>query len=138
MKLLEIKLTLILAIFSIGLFAQPGGGNVDPEERMKRQVERLTAELNLSDGQVAKVEAANRELMEKMQKARAENQGDREAMRGLRREMADERDATFKAIFTPDQWAKYETFKAENRDRRPGPPPKGKKKKKKKKDDSEG
>ena len=132
MKMSKIILALLFVSVSLPIIAQPGG-NFDPEERVKRQTERLVTALDLTPEQATQVEEINREEMQKMMEAREQNQGDREAMMEIRKNSMAERDAKFKEIFTDEQWVKYEEFKAENQGQRPGPGgPKQKKKKGKK------
>ncbi|MEZ4830286.1 MAG: hypothetical protein R3C61_28975 [Bacteroidia bacterium] len=124
----------LLGITATVAVAQPGGGNFDPQAMVQRQTDDIAQALELDEATKAKVLEINQAAMAQMQKAREENQGDWEAMRGIREEVNAERDEQFKLLFSYEQWTKYEAWKAERAANRPqggrpggpqGAPPEG-------------
>ncbi|MDX2249609.1 MAG: hypothetical protein SF052_22685 [Bacteroidia bacterium] len=114
--------------------AQPGGGNFDPQAMVQQQTDEIALALSLDEATKAKVLEINQAAMAQMQKAREENQGDWEAMRGIREQVNAERDEQFKLLFSYEQWTKYEAWQAERAANRPqggrpggpqGTPPEG-------------
>ena len=142
------KIFAFIALFTAGfagaLLAQPGGGwNADPEQRANQQTATMTEKLALSDAQSAKAKEINLKYANKMKEARANANGDREAMRGTMTTLRQEQDKELQTIMTDEQWQQWVKYRDEQRANRgsfgpgndqPGPPPdngNGKKSKKK-------
>ena len=100
------------AVLSIGsIMAQGGGQRQTPEERTKAAMEKV-ATLNLDADAKTKTEVAIGDFYNAQQKAmeamRASGNMDREAMQAKRKELSAERDTKLKAIFTADQFKKWQ------------------------------
>jgi len=111
---------LVMAI-SVVSFAQRGqngerGERPAPEEMAKKQVERLTEVLELTEEQAKKIEAINlkyiKEGKAKKEALRKEKEEEREAMKAERKKVMEAHDAEIKAVLNEIQYAKYEGFKA--------------------------
>jgi len=90
------------------------GGNrpqMNPEEFVKRQTQRLVEELKLNKDQEAKVTAINKKYMTKQSadfsKMRDASDEERKSMRENMRKMQAEKDKEIKAILTADQLKLY-------------------------------
>lgn len=113
--------------------AQPGGGwNADPEQRATQQTATMTAQLSLSDAQSNKVKEINLKYANKMKDARANANGDRDAMRGTMTAIREEQDKELQQVMTDEQWQQWVKYRDEQRANRgnfgpgnnqPGPPP---------------
>lgn len=131
MKMMKFVWLSLFGLFATGVVAQPGGGNFDPQAMVQRQTDEIALALELDETTKAKVLEINQASMAQMQKAREENQGDWEAMRGIREQVNAERDEQFKLLFSYEQWTKYEAWQAERAANRPqggrpgGTPPEG-------------
>ncbi len=91
---------------------RPGAGRGDrpqmnPEEMLKRQTQRLVDELKLNKDQEAKVVAINKKYMDKQSgdwsKMRDASDEERTKMRDAMRKVQDEKNKEIKAILTPEQ-----------------------------------
>jgi ABC-type transporter MlaC component len=78
-----------------------------PEERAKREVDRLTELLKLTADQKTKIQAIELDLNKQMDTKRQAAQGDREAMRTAMQEIQKLREEKFKPVLTADQLKKY-------------------------------
>jgi Spy/CpxP family protein refolding chaperone len=94
---------------------RPGGGNrpqMNPEEMLKRQTQRLVEELKLNKDQEAKVTAINKKYMEKQSfdwsKMRDASDDERAKMREERNKIQAEKDKEIKALLTADQVKLYD------------------------------
>lgn len=95
-----------------------------PESMAQRETEWMTTELELTEDQVAKVDAINLKYAEKMAELfQGGPGGDFEAMREKMNEMNTQKRAEFEDILTDDQLQKYDEYMAENQRRGPGGPP---------------
>ena len=115
---------LMLFTFKTAVFAQQGQGrgnrDMDPKEFAERQTSRMKESLELTAGQLPKVEKLNLEYAEKMKEARDQAGEDREAMRSKMMEMIKEKDAKLKEILTAEQWTKFEADRKERMQNRRG------------------
>jgi protein CpxP len=100
---------------------QGRGGMMDPERRTQMMKERLS----LSDAQAAQVKAVFEDERTKSEALRADQTGDREAMRAKMGEIRKGSDTRIAAILTPDQKTKWDAMRAEQQRRGPGGPPPG-------------
>lgn len=124
---------LVVFLFATGVtFAQERGGGqrpskteqgrpagnrgdrpqMNPEEMIKRQTQRLVDELKLTKEQETKVTAINKKYMEKQSadwaKMRDASDADRAKMRETMRKMQQEKDKEIKAVLTAEQVKLYE------------------------------
>lgn len=101
--------------------SQSGGGQhpqINPEQMMERQIQRLDEAVKLTDAQKVKVKEIfkkngekQREMFQSMRNSGTEpTEADREKMRAQRDEFRKKQDAEIKALLTGDQVAKYETY----------------------------
>jgi protein CpxP len=98
----------------------PGrGGMMDPARRLQMMKERL----GLSDAQTAQVKAVIDDERTKGEALRADQTGDREAMRTKMGEIRKDSETRIAAILTPDQKTKWDAMRAEQQRRGPGGPP---------------
>jgi Spy/CpxP family protein refolding chaperone len=88
----------------------PGRGNrpqMNPEEMVKRQTQRLVEELKLNKDQEAKVQAINKKYMGKQSfdfaKMRDASDEERQKMREEMMKVQAERNKEIRAVLTPDQ-----------------------------------
>jgi len=95
---------------SKSMSGRPGGQGqmqMNPEEMVKRQTQRLVDELKLNKDQEAKVLAINKKYMENNRvdwsKMRDATDEERTKMREEMRKVQDERNKEIKAVLTPDQ-----------------------------------
>jgi len=102
----------------------PGRGQMNPERRLHMMKERL----GLSDAQTAQVKAIFEDERTKAEALRADQTGDRQAMRPKMEAIRKDSEVRITAVLTPDQKAKWEEMRARERERGPrpdGPPPAG-------------
>lgn len=121
------KKVILVALLVVGMtaFAQGKRGKfqdrekVAPEQRVEKQVEKMTADLSLNDKQAAQIkELLTKENVEReskraeMQAKRAEgakpSQEERDAMKEKMDEKINAHKAEMKKILTTDQYAKWE------------------------------
>ncbi|MBN1821180.1 MAG: hypothetical protein JXR31_01165 [Prolixibacteraceae bacterium] len=120
------KIGLLLAALLVAVIfvnAQPPGGqggNFDPEQMIKRQVDQIVEACGLSKEQTQKVEAIVRKGNEKRMEMFQDmgGGGDREAMREKMNKMRDEQTKEIKAVLTEEQAKKYDKFLEEQEQRR--------------------
>jgi protein CpxP len=99
----------------------PGRGMMDPERRSQMLKDRL----GLSDAQAAQVKAVFEDERTKSQALMADQTGDRESMRPKMEAIRKDSETRIAAILTPDQKAKWDEMRAQQRGRGPGGPPPG-------------
>lgn len=117
------KKILLLAfafIFSLNLLqAQRGERGGSPEERINRQVERMTTDLSLSDAQAEKIKGVFTKYSEKMTELRKNMaEEDRGQMRDKFFAIRKEQNEELKKYLTADQLEKYQKLEEERRARR--------------------
>jgi Skp family chaperone for outer membrane proteins len=103
MKKLVLFMMLLLPLVAMAQPQTPA----TPEERAKRQTERLKTELALTADQETKVNEVYLASSKKMDEARKSGQATRETFMTLRKEIQKEEDTKFKEIFSADQYTKY-------------------------------
>ena len=124
---------------------QPGGhgngGNrqqMNPDEMLKRQNQRLVDELKLNKDQEAKVSAINKKYMDKnsgsWEKMRDATDEERKAFREQMRKVNDDKNKEIKALLTADQLKLFDEMQKKNEEARKnrqggnwGPPSTGEK-----------
>lgn len=99
---------LALALFTIGAAHAQAKQQRTPDDRAKRQTERMTEELGLNADQATRVEAINAKYAEKGQAMRIEHKEKMADMKGKGAELHDARMADMKAVLTTEQYAKWE------------------------------
>ncbi|MEM7551965.1 MAG: hypothetical protein AAF363_19945 [Bacteroidota bacterium] len=108
-KLIFKTLIALLITVSTAYAQRPGGGRdrtpPTPEERTERTIERIDAQLELSDEQKAAFEAEYLAFFQEMDSKRNEN---REEMKEEREELAQKRDEELKSVLSPEQLERYE------------------------------
>lgn len=119
------KLLLSMAIFGLGTFAmaqqKQGMDRAQKAEKMEsmevrqaKQVEKMKTELNLTDAQVAKINA----LHAKGQAERNAKKQSSEAKKAMMMEKRAKADNEMKQILTPAQFTKWEQNKKKNMEMR--------------------
>ncbi len=85
-----------------------------PEERATHYTEWVNKQVTLTAEQVTQVKAINLETATKMDEAEtiADHKEKIEKIKALQ----EERDTKLRTVLTPEQWAKYETAKAEKKE----------------------
>ena len=115
MRKMKMMLVVAMLLFSTQIFAQ--NRNVDPEQMAKRQTERMTERLSLTEDQAARVMEINKKAAEKMQAARESGELTADNRREFRQKQREERDAALKKALTEEQWTKWESTKKEQQNR---------------------
>jgi Spy/CpxP family protein refolding chaperone len=94
----------------------------DPAKRAAKQAKKMKEQLNLSDEQTQKVEAAATTFHQKMQALNPDTEPDEDEDEEMSEKRAERKalrqafDAELKAIFTPEQYQKWQEHKAEKRE----------------------
>lgn len=84
------------------------------EEKADKRTEKMTKELGLSEEQAKKVKALNMEHIQKMEETRAKM----EAAKKEAHQNREEHEAALKTILTPEQAARLDEIKAEQKEKR--------------------
>ncbi|GJM33885.1 MAG: hypothetical protein DHS20C18_28860 [Saprospiraceae bacterium] len=79
----------------------------DPAQRAEKQTASMVEKLGLNEEQAAQVKAINLDYGQKMQAARGEAQGDREAMKANMKSLKDGKNEALKGVLTADQFKQY-------------------------------
>ena len=127
MKRIGVLLVVLLLVSGITYAQGRGGGErpsktmpqgrgdrqqMNPEEMIKRQTQRLVEELKLNKDQEAKVLAINKKYQEKQSgdwgKMRDASTEERAKMRDAMRKVQEERNKEIKAVLTPEQVKIYD------------------------------
>jgi len=111
----------LMAFVSINLtFAQTGkdkGKFRDSAERSAKQLEKMAAELALTETQVAQISAINTEYAAQMEAAK-EAATDKESQRATSKALRAEKTAAVKNVLDSEQLAKFEAMKSEGKGKR--------------------
>ena len=97
-----------------------GGRDMDPEARAERQTKGMQERLSLTEGQLPIIKSINLKYAQKMQEAREEAEGDREAMRSTMNALRGQKKVELKAILTQEQFEALEAWEEERRANRQG------------------
>ena len=116
-KLFVISIMLVAAI-SFATAQQQQRQMGTPEERAKRETDRLTELLKLTADQKTKIQAIELDLNKQMDTKRQSVQNDREAFRALREEFNKLRDEKYKPVLTADQLKKYKEDREQRQQQR--------------------
>jgi periplasmic protein CpxP/Spy len=99
------------------------GKKRNPEEMVKKEMNMLKSELDLTETQVTFIQKILDESSKKMQAQMESGSKDFEEMKKL----MDEKDSKIKSVLTDEQWDKYKEIKEKRKDKfnnNDGPPPK--------------
>lgn len=100
---------IISAILSLGVSAQPRGG----EGRGDAQVKKMQEKVGLTDEQAAKVKAILQKAREEARNAFENGDVDREAMREMMMKSREKTDAEIMKLLTKEQKPKFEQYRKE-------------------------
>lgn len=110
-RILESVLIFAVLVFCMPAFAQEQEKQPSLEERIEEEADRLQTKLDLEDWQAFYVDStlkhdltAMQAEYEKLQKMKVENSNSYQAVQD---KWMDAIDASYKKIFTEEQWAKY-------------------------------
>jgi Spy/CpxP family protein refolding chaperone len=108
----------LLLLVSVVSFAQDteARGRKGRGEGREAQIEKWKTELNLSDEQVAKIQAANKKRKEQMDKLKEERKGERKENMEKIKGISEEFDRDMKAILTPEQYTKFDEIRDDKRE----------------------
>ena len=118
-KLFVISIMLVASIAFATAQQGQGRGGGTPEERAKRQVERLTEQLSLTADQKKKIEAIEVDL-NKQSEAKMKNAQTDDARRAVYQEIQKLREEKYKPVLTADQIKKYQENAAQRQSRGQG------------------
>lgn len=114
----KLFISVFFLVFTISVFAQPG----DPAERLKREIDGLTAELGLSKEQVEKitpiVTESQKKQSEAIAKLRESGTFNREKFTEERNKMMEETDTALKAVLTAEQAEKLVAYRKKQAEER--------------------
>lgn len=118
------KILLITIVTLLGItvsFAQGKGKrkgkNLTVDQRVEKQVNRLTKQLGLTDSQIPEVTAIVKTKVEQMQALKANGSG-KKANRTDRKSILSTFNTSLNNVLTADQKQKYEALKAEKKAKR--------------------
>lgn len=124
----QLILSIATVMFALSGFAQKGSkAQMTAEELATKRAEKLKTELSLSDDQKTKVYAA---ILERHNKVKAIKEKFGDNKKGMGKELKPVResfDASMKSILNADQLAKWETLKAQQKEKMKVKKGKGKK-----------
>ena len=118
----KVLIAVLMAILAVGsCYAQPGG--YDPAARLQKEIDGLTAALNLTKDQVDKVtpivaagQKKQSELFAKMRDAGGDM--DRDKMHDEMNKLQAETDKELKAVLTPEQGTKLDAYRKQQAEER--------------------
>lgn len=111
---------IVLFIFAlcINSFAQAGPGGMNPQERMKKQLEEYKTKLKLTNTQFKKIENILKEQSDEMQKMRdGKAGGDREVMREKFMKMREATNKKIEKVLNKNQIVDFRKIQEEQRQR---------------------
>lgn len=110
-------------IFLFGFTAQTfsqGMGGMNPQERMKQQLQTYKERLKLTDAQFNKIDTILKDQMGELQKLRDNSSGDRDAMREAMMGLRDKINKKIEALLDDTQKAEFKKIQEEAAQRRQG------------------
>lgn len=117
MKKIALTLAIAVSAFTASYAQKSDRGPVTPEQRAERAASQLKETLALTDAQKAEVYKIEFEKFKKQEELRKERSKEMKKMVESRKaEMKDNEDKLAK-ILTPEQKAKYESIKAERKEK---------------------
>ncbi len=118
------RFVVILSIlFLFGFTAQTfsqGMGGMNPQERMKQQLQTYKERLKLTDAQFNKIDTILKDQMGEMQKLRDSSSGDRDAMREAMMSLREKINKKIEALLDDTQKAEFKKIQEEAAQRRQG------------------
>ena len=121
---MKARFVVILSIlFLFGFTAQTfsqGMGGMNPQERMKQQLQTYKERLKLTDAQFNKIDTILKDQMSEMQKIRDNSGGDRESMRETIMGLRDKINKKIEALLDDTQKAEFKKIQEEAVQRRQG------------------
>ena len=111
-------IVLFIFVLCLNSFAQPEPGGMNPQERMKKQLEEYKAKLKLTNTQFKKIENILKEQSSEMQKMRdGKAEGDREAMREKFVKMREATNKKIEKVLNKNQIVDFRKIQEEQKQR---------------------
>ena len=110
---------LFLFGFSAQSFSQ-GMGGMNPQERIKQQLQTYKERLKLTDAQFKKIDTILNNQMNEIQKLRDSNSGDRDSMREAMMSLREKTNKKIEALLNDTQKAEFKKIQEEAAQRRQG------------------
>ncbi len=121
---MKARLVVVLSVlFLFGFTAQSfsqGMGGMNPQERMKQQLQTYKERLKLSDAQLKKVETILNDQMSEIQKLRDDSGGDMQSMREAMMGVREKTNKKIEALLNDSQKAELKKIQEEATQRRQG------------------
>jgi len=121
---MKAKFVIILSvIFLFGFTTQSfsqGMGGMNPQERMKQQLQTYKERLKLTDAQLKKVETILNDQMSEIQKLRDNSSGDMQSMRDAMMGLREKTNKKIDVLLDDTQKAEYKKIQEEAAARRQG------------------
>jgi len=121
---MKARLVVVLSVlFLFGFTAQSfsqGMGGMNPQERMKQQLQTYKERLKLSDAQLKKVETILNDQMSEIQKLRDDSGGDMQSMREAMMGLREKTNKKIEALLNDSQKAELKKIQEEAAQRRQG------------------
>ena len=121
---MKARFVIILSlIFLFGFTAQSfsqGMGGMNPQERMKQQLQTYKERLKLTDAQFNKIDTILKDQMSEIQKLRDSSSGDRDAMREAMMSLREKINKKIEAFLDDTQKAEFKKIQEEAAQRRQG------------------
>ena len=121
---MKARLVVVLSVlFLFGFTAQSfsqGMGGMNPQERMKQQLQTYKERLKLSDAQLKKVETILNDQMSEIQKLRDDSGGDMQSMREAMMGVREKTNKKIEALLNDSQKAELKKIQEEAAQRRQG------------------
>jgi len=106
-----------MLVLSVTGWSQPRRSEEQMEQRIKAQVEQLTAELNLSDEQASKIQELLMEESRQMRELWSGGSRNREEMRERMMNIRSDTDKKAKDILSGEQYTGWEKWRQQQRER---------------------
>ncbi|MFA5805187.1 MAG: hypothetical protein WC879_11130 [Melioribacteraceae bacterium] len=121
---MKAKFVVILSViflfgFTVQSFSQ-GMGGMNPQERMKQQLQTYKERLKLTDDQLKKVESILNDQMSEIQKLRDNSGGDMQSMREAMMGVREKTNKKIEALLNDSQKAELKKIQEEAAQRRQG------------------
>jgi len=121
---MKARFVIILSVlFFFGFTAQSfsqGMGGMNPQERMKQQLQTYKERLKLTDTQFNKIDTILKDQMSEIQKLRDSSSGDRDAMREAMMSLREKINKKIEALLDDTQKAEFKKIQEEAAQKRQG------------------
>lgn len=121
---MKARFVIILSVlFLFGFTAQSfsqGMGGMNPQERMKQQLQTYRERLKLTDAQFNKINTILKDQMSEIQKLRDSSSGDRDAMREAMMSLREKINKKIEALLDDTQKAEFKKIQEEAVQKRQG------------------